>query len=89
MGSSCVPMSRQLLQDKEEKHSITVFQNITFTSDAYETGDAIMAGYNVCPEHSIGDVNITNGAHVILDGESDVLLDKRVTVELGSSLEVR
>jgi hypothetical protein len=63
--------------------------NVTFTSDAYETGDAIMAGYNVCPEHSIGDVNITNGAHVILDGESDVLLDKRVTVELGSSLEVR
>ena len=54
-----------------------------------ETGDAIMAGYNVCPEHSFGDVNITNGAHVILDGESDVLLDKRVTVELGSSLEVR
>jgi hypothetical protein len=48
-----------------------------------------MAGYNVCPEHSFGDVNITNGAHVILDGESDVLLDKRVTVELGSSLEVR
>lgn len=82
-------MSRQLLQDKEEKHSITVFQNVTFTSDAYETGDAIMAGYNVCPEHSFGDVNITNGAHVILDGESDVLLDKRVTVELGSSLEVR
>ena len=36
-----------------------------------------MAGYNVCPEHSFGDVNITNGAHVILDGESDVLLDKQ------------
>ena len=36
-----------------------------------------MAGYNVCPEHSFGDVNTTNGAHVILDGESDVLLDKQ------------
>ena len=38
---------------------------------------------------SLGQFMITNGAHVILDGESDVLLDKRVTVELGSSLEVR
>ncbi len=64
-------------------------QNIIYTNDAYETGDAIKAGYDVCPEHPFGDVNVTNGAHVIIDAEGDVTLDNRVCVELGSSLEVR
>lgn len=64
-------------------------QNVIYTNDAYETGDAIKAGYDVCPEHPFGDVNVTNGAHVIIDAEGDVTLDNRVCVELGSSLEVR
>ena len=64
-------------------------QNIIYTNDAYKTGDTIMAGYDVCPEQPLGDVKVTNGAHVIIDGEGDVLLDNRVSVELGSSLEVR
>ena len=75
--------------DRDVFFHIEEVEGIIYTNDAYETGDAIKAGYDVCPEHPFGDVNVTNGAHVIIDAEGDVTLDNRVCVELGSSLEVR
>lgn len=63
-------------------------QKTTYTQNAYETGNYISAGYNICiPPY--GKVKVSNGARVVFDGEGDVFLKNGIEVEMGSSLEIR
>ena len=66
-------------------------QNINITNMRYYSGYMIFAGSNVTTANppGPGDAVIKNGADVIFDAESDIILDKGFSIETGATFETR
>lgn len=64
-------------------------QNRTYSGNAYEAWDEILAGYYVTTALRPGNVVLESGSHVIMDGVGPVKLEPGVKVKLGATLEVR
>ncbi len=64
-------------------------QNYTFTDDRLIIGKNIYVGSNVTPTISQGPVNIQDGANIIFRAKENILFDKDVEVEVGSTIEVQ
>ncbi len=62
-------------------------QNKTYSSNSYISGKNIYVGNSVSPKITSGNVVVKSGCTLILDAESEVLLDKGVEVQSGAVLE--
>ncbi|MFA9389271.1 MAG: C25 family cysteine peptidase [Prolixibacteraceae bacterium] len=67
-----------------------LFENKTFSSDAYISCQTLSAGYSVDPNHTPdGNVVIASGASVTFDATGTILLDHGFEVQLGATFEAR